>query len=96
MTLRSISEYLFVRLDLRENFIALPLGPKEVVLTPVFKVSHWPPETRLQSCSNQDRIIAPANVVLVGRECGSREFEIEVVWLIDFNEKLSVVFLLQL
>lgn len=38
---------LFEWLDLIKNFIWLPLGPQELVVTPFFEVTHGPPETRL-------------------------------------------------
>lgn len=44
--------HFLVGLDLGENFIALPLGPEEVIVAPVVEVAHRPPKARLQSRSH--------------------------------------------
>lgn len=83
-------------LDAVEDLVALPLGPHEVVVTPLFKVTHAPPKARFKSGSHQDGIVASAYVVLVGWETCVREFYIVAVRAVNFHEELPVVTLLQL
>ena len=59
---------LLVGFDLGEDFVALPLCPQEVVVAPVVEVAHGPPEAGLEGRPDQDGVVAPSNVVLVGRE----------------------------
>ena len=59
--------------------IGLPLGPHEVVLLPGVEIAHRPPESSLETSAHQLRIIAFANVVLVGIEGGTRKNKANVV-----------------
>ena len=40
---------IFVGFDAVEDFIALPLGPHEVVVAPLLEVPHAPPKSRFES-----------------------------------------------
>lgn len=82
--------------DGAEDFVAFPLGPHEVVVAPVVEVAHRPPKALLERGPHQNRVVAPPDVVLVGRERGDGELGVEAVTFIDFDKKLAVVLLLQL
>ena len=74
-----------MRLDLVQDLVRLPLSPQEVVFAPVIEVAHRPPEACFEGCANQDRIVATPDIVLVGRERGRWELEIEAIRFVDLH-----------
>ena len=86
----------FIWLDAIKNLIGLPLRPQELVVTPLVVIAHRPPEARLQSCTNQDRVVSFANVVLVWCEGSIWEFVVKAVRFVDLGKEFSIVLLLQL
>lgn len=42
----------FKRLYLIQDFVRLPLSPQELVVAPLFKIAHRPPEARLERSSD--------------------------------------------
>ena len=85
-----------MRLDLVQDFVRLPLSPQEVVFAPVIEVAHRPPETGFEGSSDEYRVVAAADVVLVRRERRNWELQIVVVRLVDLIQELAIVFLFQL
>ena len=47
---------------------AFPLGPDEVELLPVLKVTSRPPEAILEAVTNQVRVVSLAHIVFVRRK----------------------------
>ena len=82
---------LFDRFDLGQDLVRLPLGPQEVVVAPVVKVSHTPPKACLQSSSHQYRIVAPTDVVLVGREGAGGKLEVVAIRFIALYQELAIM-----
>jgi len=85
-----------VGLEAGEDLVGLPLGPQEVVLVPLFEVSHRPPEPLLHASPHQDRVVPLPNVIFVGRDAGFGEGDLDGVGLVDLVEELLVVLLLEL
>ena len=86
---------LFEGLNALEDLVGLPLSPQKLVVAPVVKVTHGPPETCLQCSPDQYRVVSSANVVLVGSERSVREYHAVVVRLVNLCQELSEVFFLQ-
>lgn len=96
LTFLVFARQFLVWLDLRQYFIALPLGPQEIVIAPVVKVAHGPPEASLERRPHQDRVVSPPNVVLVRRERRSRELQVKAVRLVYFHKEFAIVLLFKL
>lgn len=63
---------------------------------PLFEVPERPPEPLLHRCSDQDGVVAFADVVLVRRESGRWKRNHKVVGLVYFLEEHPVVLFFQL
>lgn len=63
---------LLPRLDASKDLVAFPLSPNEVVVLPIVVVTHGPPESRLESCAHDARVVSAPDVKLVRgeRSCG--------------------------
>jgi len=85
-----------VRFYAVKNFIALPLGPHEVIVAPFLVVAHTPPKSCFESRTHKNRIIATTYVILIRREACVGEFDVITVRTVNFHQKLPVVSLLQL
>jgi hypothetical protein len=85
-----------VTLDLRENLVAFPLGPRKVVVRPVLEVAHAPPEALLESGADQNRIVAAPYIILVRRERRVGELQLVTIRLVHAHQELAVMLLLKL
>ena len=89
-------KHVFMRLDRVQNLIGFPLGPNKVVILPVIIITHTPPESRFESSSNNTRVIASPDIILIW--CKTRIWPghlLHAIALEDLDEELTVVLLLQ-
>ena len=76
--------------------VVLPLGPREVVLLPLAVLrTQRPPESGLQRCSNNLRVVALLDEVLVRRKSCSREFSCHAIRSVNLLQEHAVVPFLQ-
>lgn len=78
-------KYFFVCFQACEDRIWLPLCPREVILVPCFEVTHRPPEPLLEAGSDQLRVIAFADIVLIRGKRDNWEDSAHIVWSIYFH-----------
>lgn len=71
------------------------MRPHEVIVFPAVEVTHRPPEAGLERGSDQDGIVATANVVLVLGEGSSRERYVVIVRFVHFHKEGAIVSFLQ-
>ena len=74
---------------------ALPLGPDEIELLPVLKVTSRPPEAILQAVTNQVRVVALAHIVFVRRKRQLWEDNGQTVLKIQFIKEFLVIAFLE-
>jgi len=87
----------FPRFDTCKNFVWFPLRPNKIVVFPIIKVAHGPPESRFESGPDYTRIVSAANIVLVWCERSIWELRVvDSVRLKDLHQKFSVIFFLKL
>ena len=87
----------FPRLDTGENLVWFPLRPYKIVVFPIIKVAHGPPESRFKSCSDYTRIVAATNVIFIRSERSIWELRVlNTIRLQYLDQEFSVVFFFEL